>query len=268
MNALRVMIPTSLGVVALLVAPDRGEAATNEFLGLTNDYSLFFNWSLGHVPDDGEDVLIPSGKTCNVDEDSDLLNTLTVETGAVIEIEDYNRLRFGADLDQVSTIDGTVYINICNTASDDGLLYTAPHTLNGDGKIIGNDDTSHIQIANTLFTLTCNVVIEGGMVINGSGTFLLSAGTINANAGRTIHVNTDTVNDTSGGTWRVSSSSSTLRWDQNTGTSATALDGDFIVEAGTLDIDYPAFTTTGTLTWTGGTINCVDAGNDVTMTGS
>ena len=57
--------------------------------------------------------------------------------------------------------------------------------------------------------------------------------------------------------WQVSASGAVLKFDIEE-TAAHVLSGDFEVSNGTLDIDVPEFETSGTLIFTGGTIDCAD----------
>ncbi|MCH7721691.1 MAG: hypothetical protein IH988_12010, partial [Planctomycetes bacterium] len=61
--------------------------------------------------------------------------------------------------------------------------------------------------------------------------------------------------DPSVGVWKVTASGAVLKFDIDD-TVADVLSGDFEVSNGTLDIDAPGFETSGTLTFTGGTIDC------------
>ena len=66
----------------------------------------------------------------------------------------------------------------------------------------------------------------------------------------------DIIDDDATGVWKVTAAGATLRFASQITDIAAALDGDFDVQAGTLDVDSVGFETTGTLTFTGGTVDC------------
>ena len=80
---------------------------------------------------------------------------------------------------------------------------------------------------------------------------------------------THELEDSSAGLWQVSALGAILKFDIE-GTVADVMSGDFEVSNATLDIDAPGFETSGTLTFTGETIDCVGltVGHGAKFTGS
>ena len=235
----------------LLIGVTAAWAQPCNFTASSGDWDLLTNWSCGHVPTPDDRAVILNGNTCTMNDDDGRADNLTVEINATLNIEAGKKLTLDGSVSLTSTIDGT--LNITASGADIGELAIVDNdqTIDGGGKIVGQDNAAKITIA-LLTTLTIEGTVEGKLVIDGLGT-LKNAGKIHANASGTLHVNTRFVEDTVGtDRWKVSTLNvSILRFDP-TDSTRPDLAGDFTVVQGKLDIDGVGFGTTGKLTMTGG----------------
>jgi len=262
------------GLCASLAFGGQALAATKTFTASSGNWSASGNWSGGNLPLTGDDVVINTNSACTYDLTSNepTIKSITVSSGASLTIGSGKDLELASDGASSSALTG----NITLTSSTSGIILHDTHTITGSGKIIGQNDGAFITIADlTTLTLGSSATIEGNLTIketSGTATFV-NQGTVHANATGTLWVNTRTVDDSSTGLWRVSTANSVLRFDPSFsschGIGPMSLEGDFTVEAGELDVDCPGFNTSGTLTWTGGTINCAtNNGGPAAFTGS
>jgi len=251
-------------------------AATRTFTASSGDWSADGNWLNSLKPVTGDDVVINTNSACTYDLTSSEpdVKSLTVSSGASIVIGSGKSLELASDDISNSTLTG----NITLTSSTSGINVKGTHTIGGSGKIIGQDDSASIIVTDGKTpTLDSGATIEGKLKIVNSGTdaTFKNLGTVHANASGTLWVNTYTIQDASSGSglWKVSTSSSVLRFDPSFVSrhfvAPAVLSGDFTLEAGELDVDCPGLTTSGTLTWTGGIVNCAtNNGGPATFTGS
>jgi len=95
-----------------MVNADAAVGLTNTWTGDYNHYwGNATNWSLGHVPDATEDVVIPNvNMPCIVDYSDKVCNSITIQSGATVEIQDQT-LTVNGD----ATVHGT--IDMLNTLS-------------------------------------------------------------------------------------------------------------------------------------------------------
>jgi hypothetical protein len=218
------------------------------------------NWNNG-VPQNGDTAIIDTGKTADLAGASTLLERLEVKSTANLNVKAGGTVT----LDPVttptpsSTVSGTITLE----SSTSKIEVKQTLTLDGAGKIVGSDNSAEINLANQK-VLTNTTTIEGKLKITGgSGTKFVNQGKVHADVAGTLWVNTADVDDSAAGLWWVSTSSSAiLRFDPTIsgGVPPRSLEGDFTVEAGTLNSNFPGFSSTGTLIWTAGTIDCASNG--------
>jgi hypothetical protein len=163
------------------------------------------------------------------------------------------------------TLDGsghgakTVYLS---ESSSDLQITGSSHEISGSGTIVGWSSNAEIRIAaaSSQIALTNNVNIEGMLKIRGmqpgagqvQGAFVNGAsGIVKANAAGVLEIKEGAIDDVDGALWRVESSASAfLRFS----VAPASLDGDFMIAAGTLDIDA-SVSTAGGLCFTGGVLD-------------
>lgn len=161
------------------------------------------------------------------------------------------------DPSSVSTINGTITMEdetaILRITSNDHTFQSA-----GSGTLIGEDGGAKIEIGNGQ-TLTNEITIQGCLRIvraqGASNTTFINNGTVSANAGCTLEVYTNYLDDQDdvaeeSGNWSVSGNSNAELWLR---VGSDELTGDFAISAGTLDVDA-SIITTGDLSFTSGTI--------------
>lgn len=167
-----------------------------------------------------------------------ITNCINVASGAKIYIN--GKLTLTGSGCAVSTVDGKIYLTTYGSV----LEFTDNnHTLTGNGQIIGQCNTAKISLVGSI-TLTSEIKINGSMQIRaGSGTFdndgLVEANRANENDNRlTLYSGTF-----SGGIgdYTVNTASAYLQF--RAGVTATGMSADFIVGAGTLDINENVCTT-------------------------
>lgn len=203
----------------------------------------------------------------------------TVTTGAYdMEIEEPGGLTIGSDgtLD-VSAAGGVLLltgggthivhgtINLADVSTTTLRITTNDITLAGDGVIVGNGNTnSKIEIHTKTFTN--RMTIRGKLTITKDTTAgkFVNEGLVHANAtdaGSILALLENTYERGEGGEYKVSQANSTLRFGAvaNPTATATGLQSDFTVEAGTLDANVDVITS-GNMYYTGGTIDCSPSG--------
>ncbi|MCH7719811.1 MAG: hypothetical protein IH988_02305 [Planctomycetes bacterium] len=212
------------------------------------------NGSTG-LPTVNDHVIILSGLTCEADGFGQNCGDLQVEADAVVNISGNHDLQIRPPSgDLTSTITGTIYVK------DDGSSLSVnnnDHTFDGTGKIVGENSGAEIGLGGNV-ELTSQITIEGALAIQEPNFFdatFINQGTVNANASGTLAIIVEDLQDSSAAVWKVTASGAVLKFDIEA-TVADVLSGDFEVSNGTLDIDGPGFETSGTLTFTGGTIDC------------
>lgn len=176
------------------------------------------NWSSNSVPDGDDRVVIPSGKTCNVDADAtadtmDVQGTLNIEPGRTLTLENNteNLIPVTPDEPDHSIVDGTVNLRF-GSSSGSTLAFTeaATHIVSGTGKIVGETTACRITIvAHKTFVnqlATDDNGIRGAMVIEGladvslTGTFR-NEGIVYANGKGIILASTTILEDIEGAQW-------------------------------------------------------------------
>jgi hypothetical protein len=206
------------------------------------------------VPGPDDRVVICSGQTCNVTEDTawdtvDVDGTLNVQTGYMLTLQnDDDNLGGGIGSDN-SNVDGTISL----AGSGSTLSFTSDHNVSGSGSIVGQSNTAVIEIADNQ-TLTNTAAIEGPCQIVPApcavDTTFVNNGVVCANAAGTLEIAPDSIG-VSSGDWCVSTSANAIM--HINAPSAGMHSGDICVSNGTLIIDND-FTTSGSLCFTGGTI--------------
>ncbi len=254
------------GVVALppnALAGDR--YFCSETTGDWDDGSGGLNWDSNAACDNGDtgvptaadQAIIQSGKTCNVNVTTAVADHILVESTATLNIQSGQKLELRGLVSSTSTITGT--LNITASGEDIGELAIVDNnqTIDGGGKIVGQDNAAKITIAADK-TVTSQVVIEGRLqivpVTGGTTTTFRNENMVHANAFGTLLVNTKFVQDTAGDRWKVSTLNASILQFDPTDSTRPDLAGDFTVVQGKLDIDGVGFGTTGKLTMTGGMI--------------
>jgi len=262
------MVMASLCALTYVAPPAEAQVETLYFCtddGSWNDDENWFTTFDGttcsvaaHAPGTDDHAIIIPNVTCVVDGSGNNCNDVEVRSGATVNIAGATlQLRGQTGAANTSDIDGT--INLQSHANASTLQVTQQnHTLLGDGKIVGQGTNAELLLGANV-TLFSETTIEGIVNINVTSFFtgnFTNKGIVNANASGTILLDVDMIDDDATGVWKVTAAGATLRFaSQVTGTAA-ALDGDFDVQAGTLDVDSAGFETTGTLTFTGGTVDC------------
>lgn len=251
--------------------------------GEANDglWSSPTNWSADTLPTIGDDVEFPvmtGTYTVTMDGaasgDDDLIGyarTLDVHVNATITILAGHRLEVSNAADLVSNIDGDIVL----AGSGSTLRFMYDHYVQaktddtGTGQIIGEHNSAIIDDdPENARTLTIRERPSGDgdeMIIRGALTIqvsLVNDSRVLANDGTAEgtrdRLTLDSGTFTGSGTYEVNTPNAFLEFDA-AGVTATGLATDFAVSNGTLDIDVNV-TTTGELTFTGGTIT-VEAGD-------
>ena len=222
--------------------------------------------STGTVPGAGDRAVICAGQTCNVDIAVDESNPFgavadTIDVQGTLNIQDGKTLTLDNNNDNVAaTPDGSVVagtLNLQYTSSASELAFiTSDHTLTGAGSIVGANHATLITLGSNSLDLESQITIAGALQITESGTPTTtsfkngSGGCVDADTSGTLEIVTVDSIAAGSGEWKVTASGANLKFS----VAATGESGAFTVSAGTLDIDQNV-TTTGDLTFTGGTID-------------
>jgi len=261
-------------LLCVALATGTALASTRTFTAASGNWSAAGNWQSGILPVTGDDVVIGSYNSCNYDltTSEPQVKSLTVTGGATLTINSGRSLELATDGTSISEIG--LYASVVLSSSTSQLIVLDSHTITGYGKILGQDDSASIVVYDgKTLTLDTSAAIEGRLKIvnqtSTGGTFE-NKGTVHANASGTLWVNPKYILDTATGLWKSSTASSVLRFDSTLSgfIGPVALDGDFTIDAGALDVDFPGLDTDGTLTWTGGVIDCATSGGSATFRGS
>jgi len=263
-----VIAVVAVTVFAMGIPAVQAETLTKVFCVDDGSWEDDENWRLDDCegdstiqPDDDDHAIIDTNITCELNESGEGCGDLTVRSGATLNINDGKTLQITGDSGTTSsTITGTLNLTAANSKLN---VTDNDHTFTGTGTIVGQHADAQIDLGGNV-TLTNETTIAGILRIErtlvGGDTFR-NDGTVNANASGILVINASTVADGSNGEWTVTASGATLRFDPDGSTQATLV-GAFTVSAGVLDIDPPGLTTTGALTFTGGTIDCADLGSE------
>lgn len=182
---------------------------------------------------------------------------LTINTGGLLNVNGAGEVRL--------TGGGTHTIN--GTAADIGLrlsvdgstlrIYDANVTLTGTGYVEGRNNGAQILITDGE-TLTNEITIEGSLQICGPGTLdnegLVEATRANNENDNKLECYSGTFSGGTTGDYKVNTASAYLTF--RAGGDFDGMSADFIVGAGTLDVNE-SVCTTGDLTFTGGTIDVI-----------
>jgi len=248
-----------------------GQAVTKHFCASQdNNWSNGNNWNqiltcdgaVTGVPDDDDKTVIADNKTCNVNISTAIASHLEVRPGATLNIQAGSSgndrvLTLTGKTAFTTTVNGTV--NLLGPYSK--LLFTVNnHTLTGDGKIVGRDDSATIDFSD--LRLTNVTTIEGNLQIisNDNDDAFINECIVNANGNGVLLFDDSLIlQDVEGAVWKITQplggGQPVLRFNQlYPGVSLkTPLEGDFEVRDGIVDIQS-TIETTGTLFHTGGKI--------------
>lgn len=154
----------------------------------TGNFDVAVNWNPDGVPDAGDRIVIPDGKTCKVNVDSEA-DTVEIEDGGTLVIESGETLTLDNDDHNFHTctfpahscifvdhsiVDGQLDI-VGDSGGGDAVLKitNATHEFSGEGRIVGNkgQDFSQIEIATDIKLVNklagIGDGILGGMTITG-----------------------------------------------------------------------------------------------------
>lgn len=266
MTSNRTQLARALLVGCLAFVTAYARATERHFTDATADHkwSTANNWNPSGVPTDGDHAVIDSNKLCNVDILNARADSFEVVTTARLVI-----LGSGAlEMDSNSSIADAGGVQLNQGAE---LLISGSLTLSGNGSLRGLRTTATIKFTGN-YDLANTSTIEGAMIIQhqSTGRFrLINDGLVHANADEGQSQSDRTLLLTEGtfrgsGEYKVSHDSR-CKLEFAGGVIDTGLAADFTVEAGTLAINED-ITTTGHLTFTGGTIVVDD--NDAFTAGS
>jgi RHS repeat-associated protein len=225
---------------------ERAAPAVVTWTGAAGDglWSTANNWSSGSVPGNGDDAVITGNVSVTHSSGSDTINTLTLGTGATLQITGASTINLQGAVGPQVTNDGTIDIGSSDGSTSGLLLFSStPSSISGTGTINLENNGANVLEPNSADTLT----IGSGQTVdavNGqigySGGILINQATITTSAasGATVVVNL-------GGSGGSGSNSGTI--------SATS---------GNLTV-FGAFTNTGTISITGGgTLTLGDGSTD------
>ena len=154
-----------------------------------------------------------------------------------------------------STVDGIVVL----TDKHSKLCFTTNHhSVSGSGIVVGTDDDAEVNVGSWI-TLTSSVTVCGHLKIAGRGSFA-NNGLVRASGNGTLKIEVaGTLDDgavsvpSDDDRWQASASGATLEFASTIGT-LNELEGDFVLSAGTIQIDH-ALATVGRLEISGGTLD-------------
>ncbi|MCH7701050.1 MAG: hypothetical protein IID37_05130 [Planctomycetes bacterium] len=93
------------------------------------------------APTEADRAVIVGGKTCNVDVTTAAADSLNVESGATLNIQGGKKLTLDDDAGSKTTIAGTLNLQ---GASSELAFTTNDQTIDGGGKIVGQDNAAKI----------------------------------------------------------------------------------------------------------------------------
>lgn len=209
--------------------------------GSSGNWSTGSDWSPSGVPTQADRAVIPSNKTCTVDTDTAVADTIDVQGTLIIPPD--SQLTLDNDNDNIqanpdnSVVDGLVlFTDDSNDPHDSELFFDEnDHIVTGDGTIQGEWGGAIIRTEEVLTSRLDNSGIRGALSIAGvdGGSTFINEGIVCADANGLVLVitaaNVDDHSTLSYAQW-CATSGGTLRFD----TAATTLQGDFVVECATL----------------------------------
>ncbi len=186
----------------------------------TGDFNVAVNWNPDVVPDAGDRIVIPDGKTCNVNVDSEA-DTVEIEDGGNLTIKSSQTLTLDNDdhnfhtctfpSQTCSSVDDSIIdgeLTIAGSSGGDAVLefVNATHKISGSGMIFGalGQDFSQIEIATDIKLVnrlaTFGGGIRGGMTITGltggsNRGILRNEGIVSTSAAMVFETNDDLVID-------------------------------------------------------------------------
>ena len=181
------------------------------------------------LPNSGDTVVIPD-RTHDPEIDSGAsivtFSTLNINTGGVLSIR----------ADAVLNLDGTVAHDIDGdlvlSNSTAVVKFSASVDVDGDGKIVGQDNNAQVQVAtNKVLTNRMSTVgIVGRMKIAGPGK-LDNRGLVHANGDGPLELGENLLLDDTGGAvrWKAGDNINAILFFRNEHTGGSKLDGDFAV---------------------------------------
>lgn len=279
----------TIGAAAVVGAG--ANAGVIEFSGAQNNlWNNVNNWVGGVLPGAGDRVVIPAGKTCNLDisttvDTLEIEGTLNILAGMTLELEndDHNHCTGGpfpsCPQRDNHLVDGDGTVNIGeDIANGDAVLIVVSndiHVFSGTGRVAGLHVESELQI-DTDVTLVNQLDTDGGgirgsMIIRGltggdAPGGILNEGLVEAKGTMVIAENT-IIADVTDARWHVSCKTEMI-FDEG----ATNLEGDFvhyntasgIPEPGAFVFNESVHTCGAYIAEACGTID-VDEANDVTF---
>ncbi|MHB8696736.1 MAG: DUF6701 domain-containing protein [Sulfuricaulis sp.] len=191
-SSLKIMVRWMLGA-ALLWAAGNAHAATCTSAAAVNNWSVAGTWSCGHVPANGDDVVISSGSTTTLDVNSNALNSLTVNGTLIVGAT----LNINSTAASFLTINSGGVLTIGNNGTTRAVTVTGDVTVIGTGTFsVGATAATHtltvggdITNAGTInfrpsATRVCNVTFNnnGNQTVSGAGVYTFNLITVNMGA--------------------------------------------------------------------------------------
>ncbi|MHB8743020.1 MAG: DUF6701 domain-containing protein [Sulfuricaulis sp.] len=176
--------------VALLWAAGSAHAATCNSTAMVNNWSALATWSCGHVPANGDDVVISSGSTTTLNVNSNTLASLTVNGTLIVGAT----LNVNNSAAAFLTINSGGVVTIGNSGTARAVTVTGDITVIGTGTFsVGATSATHtltvggdITNAGTInfrpsATRVCNVTFNnnGNQTVSGAGAYTFNLITVN-----------------------------------------------------------------------------------------
>ncbi|MCC7293989.1 MAG: hypothetical protein IT449_18160 [Phycisphaerales bacterium] len=217
------------------------------------------NWSCGHAPGGGDDAVIPSGKTCRIENMSNFAFAKTIDVDGTLEIRG-ETLILGAttEIDTTSNVDGNVYFE--KVGSDNAVIVCrgAWVTINGTGAL----NASKAVNSNYEGRLEC---CSTGCGHNGDGFIFGSSLTVKGSMGirACVEVNGTAKVDYSGDTMQVGDGAGIACADNTCDGPEITGTGKFKVTSGTLRFGAVGYENADAPKWeiSGGEIEVFADGN-------
>ncbi|MCG3126985.1 MAG: hypothetical protein CHACPFDD_01841 [Phycisphaerae bacterium] len=270
----RMLISLIFGVVA--ATPSLGTTYT--FIATSGSWDNTGNWSPNGKPGAGDEAIIPSGKTCRIENEDAAVKLMQI--AGTLGLEGYSLTLGDTDADSSLNLTGTIYFNKPSTEVPELLIYNTITTTGsgtitarvvdspGDEGVIGDADSpanSGLVVGNGTIlvgslTILVDITNRGTIHVNhGSDTLVLGGseapptnafvgddGNLEVSGGGTVRINAMEVDGD--GTWTVTGNDDSLLWLTDKFTIGDT--GTFYVNVrawrGTLDIDAD-FLTRGAL---------------------
>jgi len=165
------MLLTTVAICAVLCFGLTAQATTNITFNVTSgNWNTAGNWDLNRVPADGDNAIIPTGRTCYVDINNARADSFTVQGTGVLSINTNCLL----EIDSASSVAGTSGVVLSGSAST--LKISGSLTISGAGSIDGQNSSAVISIpANNALTLdfsSTDAVTGSADIVLGTGSTL------------------------------------------------------------------------------------------------